>query len=54
MSTIEQQLVREQIHATLSASEKRRREHQLLLARRLARKAERAALQARLALARAI
>lgn len=47
-------LARAQMSARLGEAHEQRRGHQLALARRLSRKAERAAQQARLALARAL
>jgi len=47
-------LARAQMHARLGEAQQLRRGHQMALARRLSRKAERAAQQARLALARAL
>lgn len=47
-------LARAQMSRRLGEAQQLRREHQLSVARRMSRKAERAALQARLALARAI
>ena len=47
-------LARAQMRARLGEAQELRRGHQLALARRMSRKAEQAAQQARLALARAI
>jgi len=47
-------LARARIEARIGEAESRRRGRQIVLARRLSRRAERAALQARLALARSI
>lgn len=49
-----EEAVRQVTQARLEEAEERRRIHQLLLAKRLARRAELAAARARLALARAI
>ncbi len=54
MSTMQQDLARAQMNARLGEAQQHRRGHQLALARRMSRKAEQAAQQARLALARAI
>lgn len=54
MFTMHEDLARAQMTARLGEAQQLRRGHQLALARRLSRKAEKAALQARLALARAI
>lgn len=51
---ISEDLARAHQHARLVQAEKARRAHQFAAARRLSRKAERAAAQARLALARVI
>jgi hypothetical protein len=54
MNTMQEDLARAQMSARLGEAQQLRRGHQLALARRLSRKAEQAAQQARLALARAI
>ena len=54
MNTMHEALARAQMTARLGEAHHRRQGHQLLLARRLGRKAEEAAQQARLALARTI
>jgi hypothetical protein len=54
MSLINESLARAQMSARLGEAQELRRGHQLARARRLSRKAERAARQARLALARAL
>ena len=54
MNTMQEDLARAQMSARLGEAQQLRRGHQLVLARRLSRKAEQAAQQARLALARAI
>ncbi|MCW2833755.1 MAG: hypothetical protein JWN68_1708 [Nocardioides sp.] len=54
MNTMHEDLARAQMSARLGEAQQLRRGHQLALARRLSRKAELAAQQARLALARAI
>jgi len=54
MNTMHEDLARAQMTARLGEAQQLRRGHQLALARRLSRKAEVAAQQARLALARAI
>lgn len=54
MTLIATDLAREHQSARLQQAESARRGHQLATARRLSRKAERAAAQARLALARVI
>jgi hypothetical protein len=54
MYTMQEDLARAQMSARLGEAQNLRRGHQLALARRLSRKAEQAAQQARLALARAI
>lgn len=54
MSLIQENLAREQMSARLGEARQLRRGHQLARARRLSRKAERAAQQARLALARVL
>ena len=54
MNTMQEDLARAQMTARLGEAQQLRRGHQLALARRLSRKAELAAQQARLALARAI
>ncbi|MDO9458057.1 hypothetical protein [Nocardioides sp.] len=54
MNTMHEDLARAQMSARLGEARQRRTGHQLVRARRLSRKAERAAQQARLALARAL
>ncbi|MGN6132369.1 MAG: hypothetical protein ACTHOK_18675 [Nocardioidaceae bacterium] len=54
MNLMHEDLARAQMSARLGEAQTRRRGHQLVLARRLSRRAERAALQARLALARTL
>jgi hypothetical protein len=54
MSTMQEDLARAHMTARLGEAQQNRRGHQLALARRMSRKAEQAAQQARLALARAI
>ena len=54
MNLMQEDLARAQMHARLVEAQQLRRGHQMALARRLSRKAERAAQQARLALARAL
>jgi hypothetical protein len=54
MNTMHEALARAQMHARLGEAQQLRRGHQLAMARRLSRKAELAAEQARLALARTI
>ncbi|PUA82022.1 hypothetical protein C7S10_08280 [Nocardioides currus] len=54
MNTMHEDLARAQMTARLGEAQQLRRGHQLALARRMSRKAEQAAQQARLALARAI
>ncbi len=54
MSLMTEELARAQMTARLGEAQRLRRGHQLALARRMSRRAERAAQQARLALARAI
>ena len=54
MNLMQEDLARAQMHARLGEAQLLRRGHQMALARRLSRKAERAAQQARLALARAL
>jgi hypothetical protein len=54
MSTMQEDLARAQMTARLGEAQQNRRGHQLALARRMSRKAEQAAQQARLVLARAI
>jgi hypothetical protein len=54
MELLSEELARAQMSARLGEAHHRRRGHQLLLARRLSRKAEEAAQQARLDLARAL
>jgi hypothetical protein len=54
MSLIQEDLARAHMNARLEQARNARRVHQLAVARRLSRKAERAAAQARLALARVL
>jgi hypothetical protein len=54
MNLMQEDLARAQMRARLGEAQQLRRGHQMALARRLSRKAERAAQQARLALARAL
>ena len=54
MELMAESLARAQMFARLGEAQQQRRGHQLALARRLSRKADKAAQQARLALARAI
>jgi hypothetical protein len=54
MNLIHENLARAQMSARLGEAQQLRRGHQLARARRLSRKAEQAAQQARLALARAL
>lgn len=54
MNLIQEDLARAHMNARLEEARMSRRGHQLAAARRLSRKAERAAAQARLALARAL
>ena len=54
MNLLHEELARAQMTARLGEAQQLRRGHQLALARRMSRKAEQAAQQARLALARAI
>ena len=54
MNLMHENLARAQMAARLGEAQQRRRAHQLVLALRLSRKAEKAAQQARLALARAL
>lgn len=54
MYLMEENLVRAQVHERLEQARARRLAHQLAAARRLSRKAERAAAQAKLALARTL
>ena len=54
MNTMHEALARAQMSARLGEAQQLRRGHQLVMARRLSRKAEQAAQQARLALARAL
>jgi hypothetical protein len=54
MNLMYEDLARAQMRARLGEAHQLRRGHQLALARRLSRKAEQAAQQARLALARAL
>jgi hypothetical protein len=54
MNLMHEELARAQTSARLGAAQELRRGHHLAMARRMSRKADRAAEQARLALARAI
>jgi hypothetical protein len=54
MNLMHEDLARAQMSARLGEARELRRGHQLALARRLSRRAERAAQQARLALARSL
>lgn len=54
MSLMNEDLARAQMSARLGEAHDRRRSHQFAKARRLSRRAERAAAQARLALARSL
>jgi hypothetical protein len=54
MNTMYEDLARAQMNARLGEAQQKRAGHQLARAQRLSRKAERAAAQARLALARAL
>ena len=54
MNLMNQELARAQMSARLGEAHELRRGHHLAMARRMSRKAEQAAQQARLALARAI
>ena len=54
MNLMHEELARAQMTARLGEAHEMRRGHQLAMARRMSRKAEEAAQQARLALARAI
>ena len=54
MNLLPENLARAQMSARLGEAQELRRGHHLLMARRMSRKAELAAQQARLALARAI
>ena len=54
MNLMHEELARAQMTARLGEAHELRRGHQLAMARRMSRKAERAAQQARLALARAL
>jgi len=54
MNLMHEELARAQMSARLGEAHELRRGHQLAMARRMSRKAEQAAQQARLALARAI
>jgi hypothetical protein len=54
MNLMPENLAREQMSARLGEAQDRRRGYELSRARRMSRKAERAAQQARLALARAL
>ena len=54
MNLMNEDLARAQMSARLGEAHELRRGHQLVMARRLSRRAERAAQQARLALARSL
>jgi hypothetical protein len=54
MNLLNEDLARAQMSARLGEAREMRRAHQLARARRMSRRAERAALQARLALARSL
>jgi hypothetical protein len=54
MNTMQEDLARAQMAARLGEAQQMRRGHNMVRARRLSRKAEQAAQQARLALARAL
>jgi hypothetical protein len=54
MNLIQEDLARAHMSARLGEAQSMRRGHQLVLSRRLSRRAERAAQQARLALARSL
>lgn len=54
MELMAENMARAQVAARLGEAQQRRRGHQLVLARRMSRRAEKAAQKARLALARAI
>jgi hypothetical protein len=54
MNLMHEDLARAHLSARLGEAHAQRRAHQVALARRLSRRAERAALQARLAVARAL
>ena len=54
MNLMHEELARAQMTARLGEAHEMRRGHHLMMARRMSRKAEQAAQQARLALARAI
>ena len=54
MSLMNEDLARAQMSARLGEAQEMRRGHQLAMARRLSRRAERAAREARLALARSL
>lgn len=54
MQLMHEELARAQMTARLGEAQQLRRGHHLAVARRMSRKAEKAALQARLALARSI
>ena len=54
MNLMHEELARAQMSARLGEAHEMRRGHHLVMARRMSRKAEQAAQQARLALARAI
>jgi hypothetical protein len=54
MNLMYEELARAQMSERLGEAQSRRRGHQVVVARRLSRRAERAALQARLVLARSL
>jgi hypothetical protein len=54
MTLMFEELARSQMSERLGEAQSRRRGHQVVVARRLSRRAERAALQARLVLARSL
>ncbi len=54
MNLMHEELARAQMSARLGEAQSRRRGRQVVVARRLSRRAERAALQARLVLARSL
>ncbi len=54
MNLMYEELARAQMSERLGEAQSRRRGHQVVVARRLSRRAERAALQARLVLARSV
>ena len=54
MNLMFEELARSQMSERLGEAQSRRRGHQVVVARRLSRRAERAALQARLVLARSL